>query len=654
MTITGGTGAGTASGDSKTGEDLYANIYSLGTIESTPSPQIYVFQSGSAIPEWSHLSNWDRGHIDILVQVKEAGTEIDGAVVTVFARQYGDLYDNYEIDLSAGGRNAVPLATSDDLNNATGEYYLLFDNKSGSPFAANNIIWDEISGASAEIISVHEGGTSGYLSLGGINGTFYDNCSLSSNGAFASANGWIGDTLLQFDASTSSFQTTGQVLYDKSNGARRIVTGIQNYTGSGLIVCKVDENASGSAKTAFHRSFSDNDEVSGATDGDVTLSADSSTLVAGYSDITIAFMNGSATYVSSNGTTATEYERIQWSSSGNAILLKDEGNTLYLGNVTYSSLNGKWFVGDLSGISGQFSQDLQISHTLTRNFQLGNPHPYDVHVNCGDIYVAGRGLADVYEYFKFVTRENSTFPMYTASGSLITVLDGEEYIQAYPGYSPVKASPFGTFAGGVLFGAQGVWVEGMASTDSQNFQLIDSSGNTRTPPNFVTIKITSVASGDRVSVFKLSGASSTVIDKWMYYPSGDTFNQSGSTKFVVSGTLSTDVPAAGVIRCISGNQENRYGYTSWVSSNMFLLSDPLVTNYKYSNGDSVYIPYIDQTATSDTVEQSVIYSTDRKVLTRVRRYNGAGDSIIPFEVAGTVGTAGLTVPAIRTADTIVT
>ena len=60
MTITAGTGAGTGSANSATGEDLYANIYTLGTIES--GTRIYIYQAGSKIsPDW-----WSDGHIDIL------------------------------------------------------------------------------------------------------------------------------------------------------------------------------------------------------------------------------------------------------------------------------------------------------------------------------------------------------------------------------------------------------------------------------------------------------------------------------------------------------------------------------------------------------------------------------------------------------------
>lgn len=112
MTITGGTGQGTSSATSTTGENLYTNIYTLGSIEAGTT--IYIEQNGALITSW-----WSSGHIDVLIKVKEMGTEIDGANIYVFAREYTDLYDYFPIDLTAGGRQAVPLATTDDINNQT-------------------------------------------------------------------------------------------------------------------------------------------------------------------------------------------------------------------------------------------------------------------------------------------------------------------------------------------------------------------------------------------------------------------------------------------------------------------------------------------------------------------------------------------------------
>lgn len=93
------------------GNDVYANIYSLGTVES--GTQLYVSQSGSVISPW-----WPTGHIDILTKVMSSGTLINSGNLIVFGRELSDKYDHYAFS-ATGGRNAVPLATENDLSNQT-------------------------------------------------------------------------------------------------------------------------------------------------------------------------------------------------------------------------------------------------------------------------------------------------------------------------------------------------------------------------------------------------------------------------------------------------------------------------------------------------------------------------------------------------------
>ncbi len=111
MSINGDAGVtGDAAGDSITGEEIFANPYTLGSINGTPS--IYIYQDGSKITSW-----WSAGHFDILIRVKEGGVDIDSKVITVFAREWGELNSHFEITLTTAGQNAVPLGTSLDLNN---------------------------------------------------------------------------------------------------------------------------------------------------------------------------------------------------------------------------------------------------------------------------------------------------------------------------------------------------------------------------------------------------------------------------------------------------------------------------------------------------------------------------------------------------------
>ena len=157
--------------------------------------------------------------------------------------------------------------------------------------------------------------------------------------------------------------------------------------------------------------------------------------------------------------------------------------------------------------------------------------------------------------------------MYTVVSGVITILDGEEYIIAYTGYSPSKAAPFATFAGGKLFGAQGIWIEGMASGQSYTFK--DSNGALRDPYASITISITNTISGDRISVFRTAAG---VIKKDLYTKTTQAVNQ---TTIVVSESIATDTPASGIIRVVdvSENTEHRYRYASWSGSTFTLVTD---------------------------------------------------------------------------------
>jgi hypothetical protein len=124
-----------------------------------------------------------------------------------------------------------------------------------------------------------------------------------------------------------------------------------------------------------------------------------------------------------------------------------------------------------------------------RDLNNGNgSQTYECEINCG-----GRTLAQVYERLKWACRHNAT-------GTLDGVA-AEAYRKADAAYTETKAAPFGTFAGGTFFGAQGVWITNYAA--NQTFQLIDDTGTVQSPPNTVFVEVSSVVSGDRVGVFKL-------------------------------------------------------------------------------------------------------------------------------------------------------
>ena len=297
ITITSGTGAGTATAFDNTGEDLYSNIYTLGTIES--GTDIYIYQYGSKISAW-----WSSGHIDILVKVKEYGSEIDGAVITVYARVYTDLYDFYEIDLTAGGRNAIPLATSDDLDNATAVATILnlmdsirimfvngtlpYGTKTGNDPVAHRVIRGGTSNATAHILNA-PAGTSGTFTLGSIVGTFQS-----------------AETIeiceeLAFDAQTAQFATLGATITGGTSAATGVLRrAIQDPQGSGTTGILF--------LTGITGTFADNETVSGGS-GSATSNIPTGIVANTFSASTTAAVTFAATITKDldNGAGAVPY-----------------------------------------------------------------------------------------------------------------------------------------------------------------------------------------------------------------------------------------------------------------------------------------------------------------------------------------------------------
>lgn len=97
-----------------TGERVWANIYTIGGIYS--SSNLYVAQNYTKYTSW-----WSVNHLDRLFLTSDDYDTglIDYGYLSTYAREYGYLYDHFQADVSSGGRNPIPLATSADVNNTT-------------------------------------------------------------------------------------------------------------------------------------------------------------------------------------------------------------------------------------------------------------------------------------------------------------------------------------------------------------------------------------------------------------------------------------------------------------------------------------------------------------------------------------------------------
>lgn len=431
MTVTSGTGAGTTAAASAciTGEELFGNLYTLGTIANG---NIMVLQGSAIITAWWGVGNSDGAggstgnHVDILVKVKEAGSLLNSGDLTILNRNYGDTYDHGGINLASGGRNAVPLATATDINNATAE------------------------------------------------GT------------------------------------------------------ITNYVDS----------------------------------------------------------------------------------AGN------------MGGVGSSAQIRVDF--------GAYTADIDDDGTLEN---------YGVRVDCD-----GERLTRVYEALKWLCDKDR------GGSTVLNAIFGQIYISASPGsYTPVKASPFGTFAGGKFFGARGVYLINLDPLDASNYQTVDNANVSKTPPSTMTVKVSQLVSGLVVGVFQLSGG---LINKAMF-TSHNTANVSTDTTFEQIEAIPNDTPAAGYFRVVKGAIEDRYRYSSYNrTTKVYTLHGDTPTLVRtYDNTWTVYVPYIDEQAAGTSVSKSLKYVADRDVVVVVRKGTTAG-KIVPYKGVSAITATGMDVPAQAIPDII--
>ncbi|RLB64979.1 MAG: hypothetical protein DRH04_10955, partial [Deltaproteobacteria bacterium] len=508
VSVSGGSGSGTAS-EVVTGEWLWSNVYTLGSI--TDDSIIYIYYgtykfSTGYYPQGNEFEPfWDTGHIDILIPIKEAGTLIQSGYITVFLRNYGETQDYFEIDISGGGRNAVPLSTSSDISNQT-------------------------------------------------------------------------------EAST-----------------------VRDYT-----------------------------------------------------DIQIYQVNGKLNVTGESGTFET-WEKITGGTSGaTAYVLKydADGHYLILGQVEGTFQDGETITGETSGATATVSGSLDISvKTINKDLNNGNgPRPYDIVVNC-----AGRTLAEVYEYMKYITSRpnynidyayfyNADTDSYTDESTDIneatvddvllppqqTTTEGDAiYFGSDYKFSKVRinVSTAGSYSDVTIvweYWDGSTWATLTVTDGTNGFTTSGTNEVSFTPPSDWAKTSVNGQSAYWIRARATFGASPSITtaplgaQMWLW------FNYNGSGIIGVSPNVYSDEPLSGVVRIVMGGTEHRYEYSTF-ETDRFVLKAGVTLSQDYSEGTYVFVPIIDTVATSSSVSNQLIYSSDIPVIVRVRQ-----KGYIPFEVESTI------------------
>jgi hypothetical protein len=258
---------------------------------------------------------------------------------------------------------------------------------------------------------------------------------------------------------------------------------------------------------------------------------------------------------------------------------------------------------------------------------------YDVSVNGG-----GLTTLEVYRWLKQRVYRTAANP---GTFTTLTSSSGYFYRYANAAYTESKQAPFGTYAGGKIFGARGIWIENVS--DANNRVLIDAAGTTHTPPVSVTATVSGVVSGDRVLLARSTGSGSNTINKSQF-----TISSTTASTVVATTTPASDIPTTGGVLRIG---DTRYTYTSR-SGATFSGVSPSPSG---ATG-TFYVPLIDDIASGTSIgSQPMIYNAAFDVVYRVRKYaSGAGNSILPFENVGVVSNADVSFAAVRTVDPVAT
>jgi len=672
VTTGGGTGNYTDNtlGPAISGDEVYANIYNIASWAGTPNSQVYIKQKHPVntttdirVAEWSNADNWDRGAttteaIDILLPVKLGGAAIDSGYLTLYGRQTGDTFTHTLSQVSTSDPSRTPIAmetSADEVNITKGEHYLLVDGATDFDvdFSVGDVIQNVGTDSTAppswyaEVVAVTEFSTAtkGVLTLRGLRGSITDDDDIYVGTAVEGvANGTPGGTYTEMSAEGTAL-TVGLTCTGGNSTAKRVLKGRDSTVTELAHVFAVDEAIVGANKDVYYKDFTTGETITDSGSGTVTHQASTSTsIISDYTDVTIAHVNGSVTVSNVSGLFEVGEVVSYTNPSASAICLtaiNTGDTTLYLGNVD-SALEpsaSSVFTGQSSTQTADCDSTMTDDDEVVFNFPLQSEGPepdgaYSVVIEGGTVYNAGRTLEDIYAYIQYKCRDGETDVFYTSDGSSITEIQGQFYITANDTYAVSKTAPFGTLAGGVFFGAQAVWIQGMDSSDNNSITLTDQNSGIQEPYTSINVTVSNTRVGDRVVVYLEDGT--TGLPDKDQFSSHATDNAQGDNDFVGSASHPNDTPTVDAgggwvyVVATDENEEHKYRYDSLSTTNS--TNDTLVfptvstgTATGGTSGQALEDTSADFGVTEDVVVGDFIYRDGDKAWAYVISVDGVND-----------------------------
>ena len=668
----GGTGNVDTYTNGISGTTQYSAIQAIGSVPT--ATEVYVVQDrlklqdsvASGFQWWTTDTTVSLGIISILVKVIDSGVTIAEGDVEVFSRRYTSLYDNFRLNVIAGGFSALPLASAPDINNTTGYRRVTEVGATGTgPFVVGEIAIEQTSLASVVITAV--GGTTATPIL-----QYYI----------------VGDL-------TDLFTGGAETLDGQTSGATMTTAApVANLLGP-------TDGAAGEGGTVT------------LTLGAVEVDHDGDSTVEPYSAQVDSQGPGG------NGVTAAKtYERLKYECRRGAT------TDLFTGaNVpgeTYRGADGVYEVDSVAAFTE--SDDVVITAKVTYESRAMSNHDGRSPPHCV-LMDQQTSLQTVVDNDELDDEGADTLIVEDGAGATLFFAGAGGGIETFT--SP-KGAPFGTFTGSQIFGARCINYTGFHDDDTQNYILTDDLGVLNAPPNTVTFTVFNTVAGDNVLVARDSGVLG-VIDKDQF--GGMTAQAISLTTLIVAGTIDSEVPGSGFARVVETTllQEHTYVYDGITGTTQFdlrvitpgssttgttdilledsgadFVTDDVVpgmlihfatvgsstfevvsrtdlntlvikllygaggladsgeaytineTIQAYTTNDDIFDLILDVEATATSESNTFVQSTTFDVVVNVRRGGAGDDPILPFTQNPGVNASGGSATVVRTPDTIAT
>lgn len=613
VTVTGGSAASvTQSAPASTGNSLWSNVFSLGTIV-TPGTHLMLYQDSSnrvlsyksTTVDW-----WPDGQIDVLSPTKELDLFLDGvaapvnsafSTATIGGTLAAGTYFYRVTALSSRGETLASVETSQVTTGTT---------------STVTVNWTTVTGAVAYKVYGRSTGAELYMqTLPSGTLTWIDTGSVTPAGALPTADtsgGIITVFARQYDQTYSDFtadvhtggrnpiplatgsdlnNTTGFREFTGSAGTGTFVVGEIIYapgggalsaaTKAGIVTAVAGTGAAPildyylimAAGSSLFTDFANLDAVKGNTSAATTTAAAPTAVGPSVPAITITYAANNTFDVPQSGTNqgysividllsansvAVGYEFTKWKTrpaqGTDAQLPSGVTGESYIGSdyrINYATITGTIATGDV------------VTQLVSR--AVGTVVANNTAPAAGSKYLILRSSTGTFDNTNVVQKDSNNFVSTPTSTAL----------------TPIHAAPFGTFAGGTWFCAPGVVLKNRLAADANKYQVVDDQGTVRKEPTSVTVAVTNTRAGsvvgnqgDGVAVFRLT-ASGGIIDRTQFTA---TVQAIGATTAVVSAAIPSDTPgktAGGVIRLAPGGgatEESRIRYDSWAGSTFTLSS----------------------------------------------------------------------------------